>query len=63
MGESGHVLTVKITETFSKLGILAQVKVDVNHCYILENNVKVSGLLVARAVVVPGKVRLCQYIC
>ena len=38
MGESLHVLTVKITDNiripaFSKLEILAQVKGDGSHCY------------------------------
>ena len=43
MGESGHVLTVKITDNiripaFSELEILAQVKGDGSHCYMLDNN-------------------------
>ena len=61
MGESGHVLTVKITDNiripaFSELEILAQVKGDGNHHYLLENNLKNPDLLVARAVVMPDKI-------
>ena len=58
MGESGHVLTVKIIDNvripaFSELEILVQVKGDGSH---LENNLKNSDLLVARTVVTPGDV-------
>ena len=58
MGESGHVLTVKIIDNvripaFSELEILVQVKGDGSH---LENNLKNSDLLVARAIVTPGDV-------
>ena len=61
MGESGHVLTVKITDNiripaFSELEILTQVKGDGSHCCMLENNLKNSDLLVASAIVMPGKV-------
>ena len=61
MGESLYVLTVKITDNirilaFSELEILAQVKGDGSHCYMLESNLKNSDLLVARTVVMPGKV-------
>ena len=61
VGGSGHVLTVKVIDNiripaFSELEILAQVKGDGSHCYILEGNLKNSDLLVARAVVMPGEV-------
>ena len=39
-----------------QLEILAQVKSDGSHDYMLENNLKNSDLLVARAVVIPDKV-------
>ena len=61
VGGSGHVLTVKVIDNiripaFSELEILAQVKGDGSHCYMLEGNLKNSDLLVARAVVMPGEV-------
>ena len=45
MRESGHVFTVKVIDNimilaFSELEILAWVKGDGSHCYILENNFK-----------------------
>ena len=48
IGESGHVLIVEITDNiripaFSELEILAQVKGDGSHCYMLENNLFVRG--------------------
>ena len=63
MGEFGQGLIVKITDNiripaFSELEILAQVKGNGSHChcYMLENNLKKSDLLVTRAVVMPDKV-------
>ena len=51
MGGSGHVLTVKVIDNtripaFSELEILAQVKSNGSHCYMLESNLKNSDLLV-----------------
>ena len=59
MGKFGHVVTVEITDNiripaFSELEILAQVKGDDRHCYMLESNLK--NLSVARAVVMPDMV-------
>ena len=67
------MLTVKVIDNiripaFSELEILAQVKGDGSHSYMLESNLKNSDLLVARAVVTPGEVvpvrlvKLCQYV-
>ena len=54
-------MTVKINDNiripaFSELEILTQVKGNGRHYYMLENNLKNSDLLVARAVVMPDKV-------
>ena len=54
MGEPSYVLTVKLIDNirvpaFSELEVLAQVKCDGSRCYVLENNLKTSDLLVARA--------------
>ena len=48
IGEPSHVLTVTITDniripTFSELEILAQVKCDGSHCYVLENNFRFAS--------------------
>ena len=60
MSESGHVLTVKVIDNiripaFSEMEVLARGKGDSCHCYMLENNLKNSELLVARAVVMSGE--------
>ena len=54
-------MTVKINDNiripaFSELEILTQVKGNGRHYYMLENNLKNSDLLVARAVAMPDKV-------
>ena len=61
MSGSGHVLTVKVIDNiripaFSEMEVLARGRGDGCHCYMLENNLKNSELLVARAVVRSGEV-------